>query len=500
MTHSAPKRSIPGVCAPTLPLSLHRLPQAAADLILLGDLTGRYAIGAYTRSGNSGTIAARDNRQGAAEHGHRITAAIACHIARASGSVESFSRMLLHPDHEGGRHARTIAARSGHARLQGYIERVWANAVTLISGTAAVDSRQGVFEGLALLRERIETTAWRGERGRTALRVLRAHLTFAQAAGGRMHCASERQTAEAAGISRQTLRQAYQGVLKPAGWLRRLRVGYGTEGSTWYLADGPASAASPSQDQTIQFPPDPNLGEWSTSETGCGADVDSQVIDRLMAHDAFSHGALGSSALMVLAALHARRAQTPGQLVLSASLSRATAYRALNRLKSHGLVQPHGDGWTLSPLALEGIGNSLPHAVTQPAPTPTGTVPAQGWDALALAYGTDGIASARRALHAAERAAYREALQAWAQHRRPAWTVQREGRVVLVPAPRADAVPAHLQTPAGTVLDPSTGAPVSGWQMASDGRLILLSPGDDLTHAELTQAHQLALQEWESAA
>lgn len=200
-----------------------------------------------------------------------------------------------------------------------------------------------------------------------------------------------------------------------------------------------------------------------------------------MAHDAFAHGALGSSALMVLGALHARPTQTPAQLVLSASLSRATAYRALNRLKTYCLVQPHGDGWALSPRALEGIGNSLPEAVTQPAPSTTGAPLAQGWDGVAVSYGTDGIASARRALHAAERAAYREALQAWAEHRSPARTAQREGRIVLVPPPRADEVPTHLQSPAGAVLDPATGVPVSGWRIATDGRLILLSPGDDLT-------------------
>ncbi|MFD3374119.1 hypothetical protein [Streptomyces sp. NPDC058697] len=48
------------------------------------------------------------------------------------------------------------------------------------------------------LRDSIETTTtpWRGHRGRTALRVLRAHLTFAETAGGLLHHAGARQTAE----------------------------------------------------------------------------------------------------------------------------------------------------------------------------------------------------------------------------------------------------------------------------------------------------------------
>ncbi|MFC1435306.1 helix-turn-helix domain-containing protein [Streptacidiphilus sp. N1-3] len=483
------------------PLGLHRLPRAAADLVLFGDLTGRYATGSYTRLGPDATLSTREQRQGAAEHGHRVTAAIACHVARAGGTVQVLARLLLHPDHEGGRHTQQIAVRSGTARAQGYIERVWASAQTLIANTTAVDSRPGVFEGLALLRERIETTPWPGERGRTALRVLRAHLTFAQAAGGRMHAASERQAAEAAGISRQTLRQAYQCILKPGGWLRRLRVGHGTEGSTWYLADGPTTPTDPelSQDQPIQFPPDADLGEWPTPETEPRADVDSHVIGLLMGHDAFAHRALGSSALMVIGALHANPQQTPRQLVVTASLSRATAYRALHRLQSHGLVQAHGDGWALTPRALEGIGTSPPQAVTAPPDRPDRSVHL-GWGALARAYGTAGIAAARKALHAAERAAYRDALHAWAQRRRPARTQVHDGRTVLIPALRADEVPGHLRAPGGAVLDPVTGFPVPGWRVASDGRLILLTPSDELTHAELAAAHTRALHEWESAA
>ena len=112
------------------------------------------------------------------------------------------------------------------------------------------------------LRERIETTPWRGERGRTALRVLWAHLNFAETAGGRLHSASERQTAEEAGISRQTLRNAYEAVLKPGGWLRRLRVGHGTEGSTWYLANGPSTPSS-SRPGTSQCPP--RRGPWGVA-------------------------------------------------------------------------------------------------------------------------------------------------------------------------------------------------------------------------------------------
>ena len=484
-------------------LGLRNLPRPAADLILLGDLGGRYATGAYSRLGG-GSVRPRERRQAESEHGHRITAAIACHVARAGGTVDQLARLLLHPEHEGGRHAQVIALRSGHARALGYVERVWASALSLVESTADVASRGEAHEDLARLRERIETTPWRGERGRTALRVLRAHLNFAQVAGGRLHFASERQAAEEAGISRQTLRQAYELVLKPGGWLRRLRVGYGTQGSTWYLADGPADLqrAPVSRDQSSQCPPDGELGEWSTPETDTGADVDSRIIGLLMGHDAFAHNALGSSALMVIGALHARPGQTPGELTVSASLSRATAYRTIARLEGHGLVQRSGAGWALTAQVLGGIGNGLPEAVAAPAPAPAAKdeYAVSGWDLLATAYGTEGVAAARRALHAAERAAYRAALAALDERRSPALTVVVDGRAVLVPAVRADEIPTGWHGPDGSVLDPVTGRAVSGWQVANDGRLILLSPGDERSYDELVAAHTSALQEWESAA
>lgn len=476
---------------------LAKLPRTAADLVLLGDLTGRYASGSYSRLDRQGHVVLRQVRTGVAEHGHRITAAIACHVARVGGTVSELTELLLHPDHEGGRHAQHIALRSGQARALAYIERVWRNASATVTNSVRVASRQGVHEDLAALRDRIEVTPWRGERGRTALRVLRAHLNFAEAAGGRLHAASERQAAEEAGISRQTLRHAYETVLKPGGWLRRLKVGRGTEGSSWYLGDGLNGAAGvwSSRTQTTQFPPSPVLEEWTTPETGLSADVDSTVIARLMAHDAFAHRALGSSALMIIAALHARPAQTAGELVITSSVSRATVYRALDRLTSHGLVHHIGETWILAPRALEGFGNSLPEAVTAPH-----VVLSRGWDAVATHHATAGLAARRRALHASERSAYRTALDRLAGHRSSAMVIVRDGSQVLVPAPRPDEIPSTVQARNGCVLDPVTGQPSPDWRIATDGRLILITPADQRSYDELAAAHAEALSEWESAA
>ncbi|MFF4054105.1 transcriptional regulator [Streptomyces chartreusis] len=475
------------------------MPSAAADLVLLGDLTGRYAAGSYSRLASNGrTVILRADRQGAAEHGHRITAAIACHVARAGGNIDHLARLLLHPDHEGGRHARNIALRSGQTRALDYIRRVWASAAAAVGTTSALGSRHHAFEVLAALRDRIETTPWRGERGRTALRVLRAHLNFAETAGGPLHHASERQTAEEAGISRTTLRAVYETVLKPRGWLRRLRVGHGREGSTWYLNHGSAHSnetpAVQSRLWTTQFPPDQALEEWTTPETAPTADIDSTVLSRLMGHDAFAHHGLGSAALMLVSALHQRPAQTVGELVGTSSVSRATTYRTLKRLANHSLVHRTGETWTLTPRALEGFGHSVSDAVTSNA-----TVSA-GWDRVAEQHGTRGVAALRKAQHAAERVAYRAALDRLAEHRSKAVVIVRDGSHVLVPAPRPDEIPPTWLSPGGRVLDPVTGRPADGWQVATDGRLILITPSDQRSYDELAAAHAEALSEWESVA
>lgn len=214
-----------------------------------------------------------------------------------------------------------------------------------------------------------------------------------------------------------------------------------------------------------------------------------------MGHDAFAHQGLGSAALMLISALHQRPHQTVAELVGTSSVSRATTYRTLRRLAEHGLVTHTGETWALAPRALEGFGNSLPDADTGRAATP-----AQGWNRVAEQHGTAGVAARRKALHATERAAYREALDRLAEHRSKAVVIVRDGRRVLVPAPRPDEIPPTWHALDGRVLDPVTGRPAADWRVATDGRLILITPADQRSYDELAAAHAQALSKWESAA
>ncbi|MEU0277072.1 hypothetical protein [Streptomyces sp. NPDC006195] len=78
--------------------------------------------------------------------------------------------------------------------------------------------------------------------------------------------------------------------------------------------------------------------------------------------------------------------------------------------------------------------------------------------------------------------------------------IVRDGRQVLVPLPRPDEIPPAWHAPHGRVLDPGTGRPAADWQVATDGRLILVTPFDQRSYDELAAAHAEALNEWESVA
>ncbi|MFJ9562742.1 hypothetical protein ACIRQQ_22170 [Streptomyces fuscichromogenes] len=52
--------------------------------------------------------------------------------------------------------------------------------------------------------------------------------------------------------------------------------------------------------------------------------------------------------------------------------------------------------------------------------------------------------------------------------------------------------------PGGRVLDPATGRPSADWRLATDGRVILVTPADQRAYDQLAAAHTQAISEWES--
>ncbi|WP_328672675.1 hypothetical protein [Streptomyces sp. NBC_00328] len=78
--------------------------------------------------------------------------------------------------------------------------------------------------------------------------------------------------------------------------------------------------------------------------------------------------------------------------------------------------------------------------------------------------------------------------------------IVRDGREVLVPAPGPAEIPPTWHAPDGRVLDPVTGRPAADWRVATDGRLILITPFEQRSYDELAAARAEALSEWEAVA
>lgn len=178
-----------------------------------------------------------------------------------------------------------------------------------------------------------------------------------------------------------------------------------------------------------------------------------------MGHDAFARRGLGSAALVIIGALHARAAQTVAELVGSSSVSRATLYRALRRLADHGLVHHSGETWTLAPHALEGFGDRPPGAAAEEI-----SEPARGWEAVATRHGTAGLAFRRKAVHAAERAAYQRALEQLSEHRSKAVVIVRDGRQSWFPrhAPTRFPPRGTPRTAVSSIRSPAAPLPTGG--------------------------------------
>lgn len=184
-----------------------------------------------------------------------------------------------------------------------------------------------------------------------------------------------------------------------------------------------------------------------------------------MGHDAFARHGLGSAALMVISALHQPPTRRPASSsVPPRSPARPpTGPRNASPTTASSTAPGRPGPWRHGPW------RALVTAILSLLLSPD-AAPAQGWYEVAERHATKGVAARRNARPAAQRAAYREALERLAEHRSKAVVVLRDGRPVLVPARRPDEIPPAWHAPNGRVLDPVTGRPAADWRVATDGQ------------------------------
>lgn len=205
----------------------------------------------------------------------------------------------------------------------------------------------------------------------------------------------------------------------------------------------------------------PEGGTQSVSQVRSG-EMDAGVIARLMSLDAFAHRGLGASSLKILAALRLHDCQTVKELIESATISQATAYRHLSRLAEHGLALKNGEVWELTETAYEALEGAW-----------------EGWDTVAAEIGSYGTAWRRQQRHKDERAVFHGMVLPRFRERRAADAVPIRGDEVQ-----------EQWVVDGCAIDPGTGEIIEDLVVASDGRFLLLV--DEPDYDELVRRNALA--------
>ncbi|MEU9056540.1 helix-turn-helix domain-containing protein [Streptomyces sp. NPDC048384] len=412
-------------------------------LLLLGDQDAAYASGNFQRGGKNTATS---------DHAWAMTRAVAAGAARVGWSRAAFVQVMLDGPYKAGQHARTLQHRRGYDKASAWLQRAWDGAQHYVLSTDPISTRQDFHAALAAFRSRIECTPWKGIAGKTDLRNLTARIAICSQAGRWDHTVSERDLAERMGCSRTTAHNSNQRLLNTK-LLRQLDKGSPTDGARWMLISRLPSKTS----HHWSTPKGPEAGGVMSGpdvrQPDAGADINSRTVGHLMHLDAFAHHGLGGSGLAVLAALAEQDGQSITELRASASISRATAYRQLGKLKSLGLVRHEEELYHLTPAALEGIGTETPDCAS----------PVTGWSETAERLGAAGAGERRRRNHEAQRSKWRHGQVRLAERRRAA-------RQCPVSHP-ALADPQCLGAD-GCVVDHTTGEVIEDLYVATDGRWI----------------------------
>ncbi|WP_428957797.1 helix-turn-helix domain-containing protein [Streptomyces sp. cg35] len=421
-----------------------------ARLMIEGDVDETYALLARKRRDKS----TKNN------HGHAVTCALATATVRAKWNKSQFLEALLAWPSKGGTHSRAMRDHKGHAKAEEYLDRVWERASLLTRDTGIADRKDAIVD-LLQLRATIGAQSWKGTAENTALRVLMAFWHAARKAGGRAFTFSFREAAEVAGCTAATAYKAVKRRLE-GRWLRLTESGRGEHGSSWCLLDGSHPRHTP---KGAPASPRPS----NVSNVRSTAEIDVDVVQRLMSLDAFAHRGLGTSSLKVLAALSASDRQTVKDLQERACMSAATAYRVVKLLAKHGLVVRTDEVWQLTETAQEALSGAW-----------------DGWDMVADREGTLGTLKRRQALHRAQR-------EVWLTMTLPRLRQRRMPDVVPI---RGDEVNSHSWD--GVAFNPVTGEILPDLVVASDGRFLVVEPGPEPDYGTLLQMAREAVQDYEA--
>lgn len=203
---------------------LPRLNSRTARRLVYGDVDGEYAS---TDALTALRLRAGDFVPGHPEHGRSLLCAFVLGAVNARWSDTHLWEALAQRPTPAGEWLRAARRRRGDEYARAQLGRIIKDARAKASASPAYASRADAGGEVAAIADLIEAHPWHGATASTDLCVLAAHHQSAERAGGLEHSLSNRQAAEAAGVSLSTLQQAYP---RLEAWLYAVRVPGASDG------------------------------------------------------------------------------------------------------------------------------------------------------------------------------------------------------------------------------------------------------------------------------
>lgn len=352
-----------------------------ADLLRRGDVHRQY--------GSTETTPQR----GHYDPGSDVCAAVVLAAVRATWTRQETHEALLRRGNLGGVwYQRRYERTSGPHLCDSWLSDRWRTSVATAAASPAAGSREVVLAQVTRYRDAVDVYPWTPRTASMCLRIAHVIADVAAERGSRTVELSTRQIADRA-VTRQATAWKTLALLVAAGVVEVVERGQGKRGNVLRLAAGTDAC------ETVSRTTDTDHVVYRATDS----------VSRLGRHEGFSWRALGPTAARLYRALDPDHPQTTAEVARAVRVHRSTAARGLAKLAAAGMAAVAG-------------GRYVALLITDAKLA-----------AAAAAYGTTGLAAARRALFAVQRAGWRAWLDARAAAREIRRRVPRPTRFALVP-------------------------------------------------------------------
>ena len=254
----------------------------------------------------------------------KVAQALALAFLNAGLSQADFLQEMLDPTNQGGARIQEEGAK-GSLAASSFAASCWAKAKWRAVQSPLIVKRADALDRIESVRAAVDRWDWKRMAGGTDRAVILAYIAIARETGKIAPDVADREVAERANVSRETITKRARPRLIEAGFLRHVPRPRGrTDAKTWELA----------------IPPGLGVPVTTPSHTPLGVDM----CGGDHAHDVWSWGGLGKSKQRIWDLLGQRERWPFDDLAEAYRASKATVRRHLRVLDSHGLAAKTDDG------------------------------------------------------------------------------------------------------------------------------------------------------------